>query len=51
MKGLKADIAASIFQAVVNQTISGLACGHRSAGMWLLGGPLLFFIGIATTFY
>lgn len=29
----KADIAASIFQAVVNQTISGLACGHPIRGM------------------
>lgn len=27
----KEDLAASIFQAVVNQTISGLACGNRFA--------------------
>lgn len=36
-----ADIAASIFQAVVNQTISGLACGHPIKGkVAFLGGPL-----------
>ena len=28
----KSDIAASIFQAVVNQTISGLACGRPIRG-------------------
>ncbi len=39
----KADIAASIFQAVVNQTISGLACGKPIRGkVALLGGPLYF---------
>ncbi|MDD4692412.1 acyl-CoA dehydratase activase-related protein, partial [Eubacterium aggregans] len=39
----KADIAASIFQAVVNQTISGLACGHTIRGnVAFLGGPLFF---------
>ncbi|AWW26334.1 2-hydroxyacyl-CoA dehydratase [Acetobacterium sp. KB-1] len=39
----KADIAASIFQAVVNQTISGLACGHPIRGnVAFLGGPLYF---------
>ena len=27
-----ADIAASIFQAVANQTVSGLACGHPIRG-------------------
>ena len=26
------DLSASIFQAVVNQTISGLACGHTIKG-------------------
>ena len=37
----KADIAASIFQAVVNQTISGLACGRPIRGkIAFLGGPL-----------
>ena len=37
----KEDIAASIFQAVVNQTLSGLACGRPLKGnIALLGGPL-----------
>ncbi|MFR6022425.1 MAG: acyl-CoA dehydratase activase-related protein [Clostridia bacterium] len=37
----KSDIAASIFQAVVNQTISGLACGRPIRGtVAFLGGPL-----------
>ena len=37
------DLAASIFQAVVNQTISGLACGHPIRGkVAFLGGPLSF---------
>lgn len=37
------DIAASIFQAVVNQTISGLACGKPIRGnVAFLGGPLHF---------
>jgi predicted CoA-substrate-specific enzyme activase len=35
------DVAASIFQAVVNQTISGLACGRPIRGkVAFLGGPL-----------
>ena len=39
----KPDIAASIFQAIVNQTISGLACGRRIQGrVAFLGGPLYF---------
>ena len=39
----KADLAASIFQAVVNQTISGLACGKPIRGhVAFLGGPLYF---------
>lgn len=39
----KEDIAASIFQAVVNQTISGLAAGHKISGnVAFLGGPLYF---------
>ncbi len=39
----KADLAASIFQAVVNQTISGLACGKPIKGcVAFLGGPLHF---------
>ncbi len=37
------DIAASIFQAVVNQTIGGLACGRPIRGnVAYLGGPLFF---------
>lgn len=39
----KADLAASIFQAIVNQTISGLACGRKIKGsVAFLGGPLHF---------
>ncbi len=39
----KSDLAASIFQAVVNQTISGLACGRKIKGkVAFLGGPLSF---------
>lgn len=39
----KEDIAASIFQAVVNQTIEGLASGRKISGkVALLGGPLHF---------
>ncbi len=38
-----ADLSASIFQAVVNQTISGLACGRTIRGnVAFLGGPLSF---------
>ncbi|MCX7903685.1 MAG: 2-hydroxyacyl-CoA dehydratase [Caloramator sp.] len=37
------DIAASIFQAVVNQTIAGLAAGRKIKGkVAFLGGPLFF---------
>ena len=37
------DLAVSIFQAVVNQTISGLACGKPIRGnVAFLGGPLHF---------
>ena len=39
----KEDIAASIFQAVVNQTIGGLACGKPIRGrVAFLGGPFYF---------
>ncbi len=39
----KEDLSASIFQAVVNQTISGLACGKPIRGhVTFLGGPLHF---------
>ncbi|MDY2920963.1 MAG: acyl-CoA dehydratase activase-related protein, partial [Lentihominibacter sp.] len=37
------NLAASIFQAVVDQTITGLACGHPITGkIAFLGGPLSF---------
>ena len=39
----KSDVAASIFYAVVNQTIAGLAQGRPISGNVLyLGGPLTF---------
>ena len=39
----KEDIAVSVFQSIVNQTISGLACGRPIRGnVALLGGPLYF---------
>ncbi|HEY5560775.1 MAG TPA: acyl-CoA dehydratase activase-related protein [Clostridiaceae bacterium] len=39
----KEDIAVSVFQSVVNQTISGLACGKPIRGnIAFLGGPLYF---------
>ncbi len=39
----KEDIAVSIFQAVVNQTITGLSCGKTIKGkVMFLGGPLHF---------
>ncbi len=39
----KEDIAASVFQAVVQQTIGGLACGRKIHGkVAFLGGPLHF---------
>lgn len=39
----KEDIAVSVFQSVVNQTISGLACGRPIKGkVAFLGGPLYF---------
>lgn len=39
----KEDLAASIFQAVVNQTIAGLAAGRKIRGkIAFLGGPLFF---------
>ncbi len=39
----KSDIALSIMQAVVNQTISGLACGKPIKGnVMFLGGPLTY---------
>lgn len=45
------DIAASIYQAVVNQTIAGLAQGRRIGGHVLfLGGPLSFCEGLRIRF-
>ena len=39
----KEDLAASIYQSVVNQTIAGLACGRPIKGnIAFLGGPLYF---------
>lgn len=47
----KEDIAASIFQAVVNQTIGGLACGKPINGkVAFLGGPLYFLSQLRTRF-
>ena len=46
-----ADLAASIFQAVVNQTISGLACGKPIRGcVAFLGGPLHFLTELKAAF-
>jgi len=40
---MKEDIAISVLQAVVNQTIGGLACGRPIKGnVAFLGGPLFF---------
>lgn len=45
------DVASSIFNAVVNQTIAGLAQGRRIAGRVLyLGGPLTFFPQLRASF-
>ena len=47
----KEDLAASIFQAVVNQTISGLACGKPIRGhVAFLGGPLHFLSELRESF-
>ncbi len=47
----KEDLAASIFQAVVNQTISGLACGKPIRGhVAFLGGPLHFLTELKAAF-
>ncbi|MDE7262862.1 MAG: acyl-CoA dehydratase activase [Oscillospiraceae bacterium] len=46
-----ADVAASIYQAVVNQTIAGLAQGKRITGKVLfLGGPLYYCLGLRKRF-
>ena len=47
----KADIAASIYQAVVNQTVGGLAQGRKIAGkVMFLGGPLYYCKGLRERF-
>ncbi len=47
----KEDLSASIFQAVVNQTISGLACGKPIRGhVAFLGGPLHFLTELKAAF-
>lgn len=47
----KEDIAASVLQAVVIQTISGLACGRAIKGnVAFLGGPLYFLSELRTRF-
>lgn len=47
----KEDVAASIFHAVVNQTIGGLAQGRELKGkMMFLGGPLTFLKGLQKSF-
>ena len=47
----KEDLSASIFQAVVNQTISGLACGKPIRGhVAFLGGPLHFLTELREAF-
>ena len=47
----KADVAASIYQAVVNQTIAGLAQGRKIEGkVMFLGGPLYYCQGLRDRF-
>lgn len=47
----KADVASSIYQAIVNQTIGGLAQGRRITGkVAFLGGPLTFMKGLRYRF-
>ena len=48
----KADVAASIFQAVVNQTVTGLIQGRRIKGkVMFLGGPLYYCKGLQKRFF
>ncbi len=48
----KADVAASIFQAVVNQTVTGLIQGRKIEGkVMFLGGPLYYCHGLQKRFY
>ncbi len=47
-----ADVAASIFQSVATQTVSGLACGHPIRGhVAFLGGPLQYLPELRKRFY
>lgn len=47
-----ADIARSVLQAVANQTVSGLACGHPIRGyVAFLGGPLQYLSELRERFY
>lgn len=47
----KEDVAASIYQAVINQTIAGLAQGKKIEGKVLfLGGPLYYCKGLGIRF-
>ncbi|MEG2421080.1 MAG: acyl-CoA dehydratase activase, partial [Oscillospiraceae bacterium] len=49
--GRKEDIAASIFQAVVDQTVAGLTQGRPLKGkIVFLGGPLHFLMGLRERF-
>ncbi len=49
--GRREDVAASIFQAVVDQTVTGLTQGRELTGkIVFLGGPLTFFKGLRQRF-
>ncbi|MDR2530487.1 MAG: acyl-CoA dehydratase activase-related protein [Oscillospiraceae bacterium] len=49
--GRKEDVAASIYQAIVDQTVGGLAQGRELAGKIIfLGGPLTFLTGLRERF-
>ena len=49
--GRKEDVAASIFQAVVDQTVAGLTQGRELKGkLVFLGGPLHFLMGLRARF-
>ena len=49
--GRKEDVAASIFQAVVDQTVAGLTQGRELMGkIVFLGGPLHFLMGLRQRF-
>ena len=49
--GRKEDVAASIFQAVVDQTVAGLTQGRELTGkIVFLGGPLFFLMGLRQRF-